>query len=387
MAGQQDIIVQNAQMRGALLALSPRMRKNLGNFSGGVLGGTSRIKIFNVGIITELRVRHLSALDLGAGVATPSPQAPFNIVSKYRLTDFDGTDRVNVPGYALWLMNSARNKTAWGYHNFGASSGGAVSPDPVVPTLAAAANQTFSSWNTIPLAYDKEEDLRGAILAQTALGEMYLNIDWNNSLFGSGLADSLYNGGTASAIVNAGNSLQAQVWQDFLLPQSVGGASPLPQLDLLTVYELNSLRSSDNIAIGQEKLVNYPNVRQVWGSYIWYVNNGVMTPVTTAVGGVITNDMSQFRIIANGNNVLYDNSMLGQLFEQRQFMFADNDLRPSSYFFDHRKRPIETSVYGNVQLGLTPSAYTASGNTYFGVAFESMYTKGSVLPGLSQASG
>ena len=50
-------------------------------------------------------------------------------------------------------------------------------------------------------------------------------------------------------------------------------------------------------------------------------------------------------------------------------------------------KPIETAVYGNVQLGATPAAYTASGNTAMVVAFESMFAKGAVLPGLSQASG
>lgn len=383
MANQVDLITQNAQMRGALLALSPRMRKNLGNFTGGVTGGTTRVKLYNVGIITEVRTRTLSAFDIGTTIATPSPQAPFNIVNKFRLTDFDGTDRVNVPGYTLWLMNSVRNRTLWGYHNF--AGGNATFGDPVVPT-AIAANQTFSAWNTIPLAYDKEADLRGAILAQTALGEMYLNVDWNTVLTAPANADAVYNTATGTVIVNAGNSLQLQVWQDFLLPQAVGGQVPLPQIDLLTVYELNSFRSTDNIQANTEKLINYPNVRQVFGSYLFYVNNGVMTAVTTAAGGVVTNDMAQFRLIANGNNVLYDATMLNQLFEQRQYMYADGDLRASSYFFDHRKKPIETSVYGNVQLGCTPSAVTA-GNTYFGVGFESMYTKGSVLPGLSQASG
>lgn len=379
----EDIVKQNAAMRGALLALSPRMRKNLGNFTGFAAGGTARIKIFNVGVTTRLRARTLSALDLGAGAGVASPQAPFNAHSNVQLIDYDGTSRCNVPGYLLWLINCVRNKTLHGYHNF--AGGSAVSPEPVVPTTAATANQTFAFWNEIPLAYDMENDLRGAILSQTALGEMYLNITFNNSLFAAAQADSLYNGGTASVVVNAGNSLQVQVFQDFLLPQAVGNAVPIPQIDLLTVYELNSLRSSDNIAINQEKLVSYPNARSVLGAYVWYVNNGVMTAVTTAVGGVITNDMSLFRLYANGNNILQENTMLSQLQEQRTAMMVDGDLRPSTYFFDHRMKPIETAVFGNVQLGATPSAYTPAGTTYMGIGFESMYTKGSVLPGLQQA--
>ncbi len=381
----RDPIRDNAAMRGAMLALSPRFRKNLGNFTGGTVGGTTRIKLYNVGVVTRLRTRIVSAFDLGAGAATVSPQAPFNVVSRYRLTDFDGTDRVNITGFLLWLVNCKRHRTLWGYHN--AAGGAAVSPEPVVPVTAATANQTFASWNEIPLAYKPEEDLRGAILAQTALGEMYLNIDWVPALFSAVNAEAVYIGGTASAVVNAANSLQAQVWQDFLLPQALGGQVPIPRIDLSTVYELTSLRSTDNIAAGQEKLINYPNVRSVLGLFMYYINNGVMNGWTTGTGGSITNDMSQFRIIANGNNVLYDNSAIGQYMEQRLGMSQDNDLRASTYFWDHSMKPIETAVYGNVQLGATPAAYTASGNTAMVMAFESMFAKGAVLPGLSQASG
>jgi hypothetical protein len=52
----------------------------------------------------------------------------------------------------------------------------------------------------------------------------------------------------------------------------------------------------------------------------------------------------------------------------------------------HRDKPIETALFGNVQYGITPSAANG-GNQYFEVGFESFYTKGSTLPGLSQSSG
>ncbi len=379
---EQDVVRQNAAMRGALLATAPRARKNLGTFSGYAAGGTARIKLFNTGITTRVRYRVHTALDLGAGAGVASPQAPFNIVSNAQLQDFDGTARVNVPGYGLWLVNCVRNKTLWGFHNF--AGGSAASPEPVVPTTAATANQTFAAWNEIPLAYNVEDDLRGAMLTQTGLGEVYLNLTFNNTLFQAANADALYNGGTASVNVNAAQSLKVDVFQDFLIMQQIGGQVPMPQMDLLTVYELASLRSSDNIAVGQEKLVSLPNARALYAAYMWYVNNGVMTAVTTALGDSITNDMSLFRLYANGNNILTENTMLSQLFEQRQSMLADGDLRASTYFMDWRLKPLETAVLGNLQIGLTPSAYTA-GNTYFGLVYESMYTKGSVLPGLQQA--
>jgi hypothetical protein len=67
-------------------------------------------------------------------------------------------------------------------------------------------------------------------------------------------------------------------------------------------------------------------------------------------------------------------------------MLDGSDTRPGSYFEAHRQKPIETALYGNIQLGITPSA-VFGGNTAFEIGFESFYTKGSTLPGLSQASG
>jgi hypothetical protein len=264
--------------------------------------------------------------------------------------------------------------------------------NPVVPT-AVATGKIMQFYLEIPLAFDQEKDLRGAILAQTALGEMYLNLDWNSLLFANGNADAVYNGGATSlTIVTAGQTINVQVWQEYLLPQTLGGQVPLPQLDLLTVYELaGALKSSDNLGANTEKLINFPNVRSVIGAYLRYMNNGVMNSVTAydSTGTVnAASDLSQFRIIANGNNVLYDASAESQLFEQRLDLggVGHSDVRPGTYFFGFNNKPIETALYGNVQIGVTPSVVNA-GNTYVGVAFESFYTKGATLPGLSQASG
>ena len=99
--------------------------------------------------------------------------------------------------------------------------------------------------------------------------------------------------------------------------------------------------------------------------------------------------MSQIRIIANGNNVLYDSSAEAQIFEQRlKLGSAGADIRPGVYFFQFRNKPIETALYGNVQAGFTPlNVSSATYPAYLGFCFESFYTKGATLPGLSQSSG
>ena len=342
----QAVMQQNFAMRAALLQSAPRMRKNLGNFSGGTVGSTTRIKLFNVGITTKIILDVIATFDIATAVATPSPKAPFNLINRIKLTDFDGTDRVNCSGYQLWEVQSARNRAPYGFNNGSQTS---VLTSPLVPT-AIGNGATMRFQIEIPLAYS-ETDLRGALLTQTAVGEAWVNIDWNAVLVSSGNADAVYNGGGTTAITNG--AFQVNVFQEYLLPQNVGGNVPIPALDLMTVYELaGALKSSDNIAVGQEKLFNYPNVRSVVGAYFNYVNNGVMNSAVT--------DIQKFRLIANGNNVLREYLPTDKLFEQRRWMIEDADLRVGSYFEMHRERPIETALYGNVQYGITPATASAT---------------------------
>ncbi len=374
-SSMQQIIQNNLLMRNAIFSSCPLIRKNLGIQSGGGLGGTLRQKIYNAGLTTRFIIQIKTQVDIGTATATLSPKAPFNLINRIRFTDYDGVDRINISGSQLFLMNCVRRGTYYGYNNESAT---AVISNPLTPTAVGTAQQ-LSFFLEIPLAFDPSNDLRGALLTQTGLGECTINVDFNTSLYTSLNADSVYNGApTSTVVLTSGYAPQISMntWQEFYQLQSIQGVVPIPQLDVLTVYELSgNIKSSDNISVNTEKLINFPNVRSVIGTYFEYVNNGIMNAGT---------DLSQIRVIANGNTILYDNSNEGHLFEQR--VFFNSDIRNSMYIYLARKKAIETSLLGNVQLGITPSAVTA-GNTHIDYAFESFYTKGMSLPGMSQSSG
>lgn len=368
----------NAAMRTALLATAPRMRKNVQTVTAQI-GQTSRIKLFNVGIITRLQLYVTAAVTIGVATAVASAKAPYNLIQRIRLSDYDGTDRINISGFQLFMLNCVRARTIFAYHNTPGVP--AVFTNPSVPT--AIGNGSVSFFIDIPLAYDSEnpipqlQDLRGSILAQTAVGEMFLTVDWINSYYGNVDVDSLYAGAATSTVVaNGANNISCTLWQEYLLPQAVGaqGEIPLPGIDLMTVYELNgNVRTSDNLAVSTEKLISYPNVRSVIGLYINYVQAGTQTQ----------GKVNGFRLIANGNNILRDHSELSQLLFQRNFMLTDADTVPGAYFFSHREKPIETALFGNVQMGVTPN--TVGATPYLEIGYESFYTKGQALPGLNQA--
>ena len=361
---QADILNQNASMRAALLATAPRMRKKLGRFGPFQPGENMRQKLFNVGVGTHLTL--VCEATLNETVApTPSVRAPFNLLDRIRLSDYDGTDRINCSGYQLFVNRTVRQNANElnGYHNTPAR---AETLDlPAVPVDDAA---TIRFCMTVPLAYAPESDLRGAMLMQTSVGEAFINIDFNANDIGTD-DDAVYSAGTGSI-----SDIYVTVYQNYLSPLAVGNTVPLPMLDLNTVYELNgSLKSSDSLAAGVEKLLNYPNVRTVLGTFVEYVDGGDMKAPNLDVTGI--------NLIANGNTKLQEWGVYDLAHETREQIGCD--LPPGTFYITSRARPIETQLYGNVQLGFTPSA-VAAGNTYLGVMFESMYSKGSTLPGLTQ---
>lgn len=377
---------QNATLRAALLATAPRNKKLVQVFTGpNTL--SARFKLFNVGIITKLRLYVQAAVTIGTATATPSNKAPWNLIQRARLTDFDGTDRVNMSGFQLFVLNCVRSRTYWGYNNDAAT---AVNANPVVPTAVGSASITF--FIDIPLAFDVDnpviqlQDLRGAILAQTAVGEMYLTVDWNPSYYANTDVESVYAGGaTTTVVANGANNITAALYQFYLLPQNVGGpVPPLPGVDLMTVYELNGMsRTTDNLAVGSEKLINFPNVRSVVGGYFNYVQAQLSaTAMAFANMGAATDNLSRIKLIANGNNVLQEGSNAEQIFEQR--LLINGDIVPGVYFKTFRERPVETALFGNVQMSFTPAVVGTGANIEF--AWESFYTKGQALPGMNQGS-
>lgn len=375
-ASPQQILAMNAQMRQMLLATGQEMEKLIGTFTEVALGRTTRVKLFNVGIITKLVIDVTVNVSIATAVAVPSAKAPYNVISRIRLSDFDGSDRVNLSGFQLFILNCKRRKQLFAFNNDAAT---AVYVNPKIPT--AIATDTLQFQLDIPLAYDVDNkvvqmrDLRGTIMAQTAVGEMYLSVDWANALSTAAVdVDTLYNNG-AAVVTLAAAGISMAVYQHYILPQAVGpqGQIPLPQIDLMTVYELTgNQRSSDNLAVNTEKLLSYPNVRSVIGFFVNYVQAGTMT------AGKVTG----FKLVANGNNIVKERAERKQLYEQRNDI--NGDLIAGCYYFDHSAKPIETAMFGNFQLSMLLN--TVGATPYIEFGYESFYTKGMALPGVSQGA-
>lgn len=359
---------QNLLERRLLLNTSPRNRKKLGTYNL-VNGGDTRIRLSNVGVITGLLVRMYGSYTIGTATATLSDAAPFNILRRVQLNDYDGALRVDASGHHLWAINSIRDRAPYGYNNYSSA------PDLTLPKLEnAVAADSFEFFIYVPLALHPEQDLTGSILAQTGVGDLFLTLTSASTAqwLTNGNADSVFNGGATSTI--SGISVYADVYQDFLVARDIGGGHvPLPQLDLLSVYEIKgSLRTTANLAANTACALDVPNVRKVIGCTMSYLNNGAYTYT----------DLSNLQLVVNSTNVLWDANTTAQFHDQR--LWCNSDLGKSLYFLPYlRKSPIQTAMIGNAQVLFTPSAYTAGNNTWLERTFESVYAKGQQLPGIS----
>lgn len=374
MDNSAQMAMQNMQMRAALLATGIRAVKDNGTYVETSMGRSTRVKIFNTGILTKLNLFVSAAVTIGTATAVPSTRAPWNLINRVRLSDFDGADRINMSGFQAFILNCLRRRVYYGGNN---GSGTAVLTNPNVGTAVGAAVIQFHL--EIPVAYDVDnpivqlQDLRGAMLIQTGIGEIYLTIDWNTSLYTNNDVESVYAGAGTTTVVLAAGGISLSVWQEYIIPQNVNGLVPIPQMDIMTVYELNGFtKSTDNLAVGTEKFLSYPNQRSVIGAYFNYVQAGTQT----------ANKVTKVRVIGNGNAILVDRLETLQLMYQRNL--TDGDTIAGAYFISNRDKPVETAIWGNMQIGVTPN--TVGATPYIEQLWESFYTKGQMLPGVQQGN-
>lgn len=360
---------QNATIRSMMLQTSPVFRKDLGTNTEGTLGGSARIKLYNVGLLKRLILQVTMTVDIGTANATLSNKGPYNLLNRIRLTDYSGTDRVNISGAHMFIVNCARERR---YVNYNNESAAAVYTDPNVP-LTTGTGKTLSFSLEVPICYS-ESDTRGIINMQTSEGEMYLTLDFNSTLVSNGNDDAVYNGASTTTVAqSSGTTIDVNVIQEYYSPQAdASGHVYLPPIDAMTIYSLDgTVRSSDNLIANAERLISLQNMRSVVGVYIGFLQNGLMD----------STNVSRHRVITNGNNVVQDWSNFMQLREQRRW--ANSDTRPGQYMYLFRVKPIETALLGNCQIGFTPSA--VSGTTNIEITQESFYTTGQLLPGMAQA--
>lgn len=345
----------NAQQRAAVLANAVPMLQPLQSLTADpAQQSVINIQPRNVGILMGFIIEVTATLTNGA--TTTANRTGFgsaNLVRNFTFNDLNNNVRVNVPGWYLAMLDSARQGWAYGgaYANnlaMGYGNNWNVNQGPA--TIAATTDATVRHIYYLPLAYSPD-DLRGAIYAGIVSAQMNLQITLNTTPFvGAGdPLNAIYSNNAAGGYkTGAGNPVSIQVYQSYLdqIPMMDNGPI-LPALDLNTIYELKSTAFT-GIAVGQDFPLPYSNFRDFLSTMAVYDNGGVFNTGS---------DLNYISLVSANTTNLFKVSPEIAALQARQTFMADPPA--GLYYFDHRKRPINTLAFGNMALNLNASSVTA----------------------------
>lgn len=343
---------QNMAIRNYITRNCPLDTQSL--YSGSAAnGGDVRGFVFNtapknVGLITAFIVRVDVDITTPAGMTlTRTPFGAMNLLSKVEFVDLSNLTRISTPGWHLAMLNSARHRRPDGSAlvtdtPFG--MGGIVNQGINAPaSIPAATTQTVSMVYEVPLAYSRD-DLRGAVFAGVVNATMNLALTFNSQLtaFGNDTVLSMYSQSAAGAVLC--NNAKVRVYQKFYDQLPISSTGPaLPVDDLTTSYQLKST-SLVGLAQGQDFPVPFANFSDFLSTCLIFDNGGALNAGT---------DIANVSLTTANSSMIFKVEPWMLSYETRNMIGVDFPL--GCYYFDHRRRPINTIQYGNQQLLVTPS--------------------------------
>lgn len=374
--GQQiDPAQLNAAQRAAVLANSLEIKQQIYSQSINPTTqlGPVNVPPKNVGLVKRFQVIISGTIqNTDAAVdAVPTVYGIQNILSNIQFTDLQSYTRINTHGPHIsnlntvkgrWPYASALQLSAWqGVAPLEAISSQQGNVFPVLTNLNAlvhGTNKAFRMVYDVPLAYS-DDDLTGCVYMNVVNSTANLGLTINPNAFVPAGADDTFavlGAGTCSFLGN----LNITVYQVYLdqLPVGQNGVI-LPSLDISTVYELKN-STLKGIQAGQDFPIPYANFRVFQSVFVAYNNAG------TNAGHGIGADINFWALQAASSLNLFKLDPLTMAQEYRNIV--GTDLPAGTYYFSHRRKPINTIQYGNMEIVL--NAITAGANAYVNVWWE-----------------
>jgi P3 major capsid protein len=365
---QQNAIVRQLLLRGGPLGniyyppavdmwqqLNPILPSSVGP------GSVITIQLRNVGLVKRLVVEFSANVTAGAAsLQTLTALGLANFISNVTFIDLGNNTRINSTGWHLNLVSSVKRRRVFaaayssdtpnGYGN----NNNRVMFAPA--TIAANASSQVRFMLEIPFVKNNH-DLRGAIFADVTNAVMQVQITLNPQMFVSSTAD-----GTLAMYQSAGADLASlsavavQCNQNYLdqLPRNPQTAAPiLPALDLGTAYLLNNTAGGLPV-VNQDNGFAFVNARSYESVAFVYDNNGTLN-----INGA---DLNYIQVTsANFTQILRFDGMMA-ITTERDILGAD--FPRGTRYLDFRHRPINTDMYGNMQLIVNPSSVLGAAATF-----------------------
>lgn len=330
----------------------------------------------NVGLIKGFIVEVNGTIEnTGGGNIDLTSFGAANVLSNIQFQDLNNQVRINTPGWHIALLDSA--KQGFGF-------GGAYAPNLPLDignnwTVQSAAAQ-IATGNSgavrfiyyVPLAY-AADDLRGAIYAGVVNAVMNLQITINPTpvVAAGDFTNAVYEGDTGGW----DGDVTVTVYQVYLdqLPRDSNGQTILPILDLNTIYELKQT-ALGGMNVGNDFPYAYANYRDFLSTMAVFNNGG-----TLGVGA----DVNYWSLVSANFTQLFKITPEIAALNARAVFMADPP--PGTYYFDHRRRPINTIQFGNMELNLNASVVNANASLL--VATEAFAEIQQLIGGASLSAG
>lgn len=340
----------NLAARGLILASAVEMTQQIASIavtpsSQNVVNINPR----NVGLIKGFIVEVDGVIEnTGMSTAlTRTDMGNLNALSNITFTDLNNNVRINTTGYHVGMLNSARQ---------GFGFGGAYSPNlpsdlgnnnwsvqTAGSSIAAGATGAVRTIYYIPLAY-AADDLRGAIYANVVNATMNLQLTINPSpVAASGdPLTKMYTGNTG----DWNGQVTVTVYQVYLdqLPMDQNRQPILPPYDLNTIYELK-ITTLTGLAANQDFPYGFANFRDFLSVFAIYDNNGTFN---------VGSDINYWSLVSANFTQMFKITPQIAALNARAILMGDP---PNGvYYFDFRRRPINTVQFGNMELNINASS-------------------------------
>ncbi len=317
--------------------------------SGAGFGSVLTAQLRNVGLVKRLLVKITGTISAAsANTHTLTKLGLANALSNITFTDLANNQRINTTGWHLVAVASAKRRRVWGAAmtsdtplGYGNNYNAVVAP----ATINAGATGNFTMYYEVPFVRN-DHDLRGLIMGSVATATMQVQCTINPNFCVASGADAtgaVYQ--SASSTPGTLSNLTFQVYQNYLdqYPRQQNGAPILPALDIGTAYTLINTSSATPIA-NQDNSFPFVNQRQFLSTVAVYDNAGTLNAGTDITSWKLTS--------ANFTNITFQDAVTAALMGRVRI---SDDFPTGMYYFDFNDRPIDTSVFGNMQLLLNPS--------------------------------
>lgn len=368
-AAQQDPRAINALQRQLVLRNAVEMTQIIYQTTiATVAAGTNVLNIptRNVGLLKRFLIEIAGTATAVTSTSTATAFGLANAIQNLQFVDLNNNVRINTDGIQLTVLKQVKAREnslsslpistvqtdAMMAGQFVASGS---TPNFVVINypLPTTGGLTFRAVFEVPIAYS-DDDLRGAVYLNVVNASANLQITFNPSFFSPNAATDTTSYVWTSGAVAPGSvtAMTVTVYQIYLdqLPVTAQGAVILPSLDLSTVYELKKTTLTGQ-AVTQDNPYAYTNFRDFLSTLTVWNSTGATAGLK---GGT---DVNYWALqSANFTNIWKIDPLYAA---QKYREIVGSDLPLGTYYFSHRKKPLSTIQYGNLQLILNPSSLTA----------------------------